>query len=136
MSRAKRHSKRQRQKDKRRAQRRKQRREGKKAGSIAIHSLLPGLEGAELGSMDVVVDTRRERGHTALINVVVHHRDQAQAVVWSIETGFGGHPAQVGYQVIADGAIGNAEPTRWYPVIAERRTDSESGREPQKEAAP
>ena len=109
-------ARRQQQKSKRRAQRRKHRRHGHNAGSIAIHSLLPGLEGAELGSMDVVVDQRREDQHPALINVVVHHREQKRAVIWSIETGFGGLPSRVGYQIVPDGAIDELPETTWLPV--------------------
>ena len=119
MTRMKRRSKRQGKKDKRRAERRKNRKHGQKAGSIAIHSLLPGLEGAEMGSMQVVVDSRREDEHPALINVVVHHQAQQRAVIWSIETGFGGLPARVGYQVAPDGPLDDLPPTTWLPAVDE-----------------
>ena len=57
MNRTHRHSKRLQQKTRRKAKRRKARakdRAGQKAGSIAIHSRLPGLEGTEIGAMDIV----------------------------------------------------------------------------------
>ena len=117
MARTTRHSKRQRQKQKRRAKRRENRRHGQKAGSIAIHSLLPGLEGTELGSMDVVIDTRRSDQHPALINVAIHNRSEQRAIIWSIETGFGGQTPRVGYQVICDGDVEEAAPTEWYGVL-------------------
>ena len=119
MARTTRHSKRQRQKQKRRAKRRENRRHGQKAGSIAIHSLLPGLEGAELGSMDVVIDTRRSDQHPALINVAIHSRSEQRAIIWSIETGFGGQAPRVGYQVIADRAVEEAAPTWWLGRVDE-----------------
>lgn len=117
MSRMTRRSKRQRQKDKRRAKRRENRKHGKKAGSIAIHSLLPGLEGTELGSMQVVIDARRTEEHPALVNVVVHHHEQQRAVIWSIETGFGGMAPRVGYRIALDGPIEALSETTWLPMF-------------------
>lgn len=116
MSRTTRHSKRKHNKAARRAKRKavKQRaKTGQKAGSIAIHSCLPGLEGTELGAMDVVVDTRRKENHPALITVAVHNSQQQRALVWSIETGFGGQPPRVGYQEVQDGALDQIAPTQW-----------------------
>ena len=116
MAKTTRHSKRQRQKAKRKAERRKARGQnnGQKAGSIAIHSRLPGLEGIEIGEMDVVVDTRRQEHHESLITVTIHQRTQQRAIIWSIETGFGGNVPQVGYQVIPDGTLDDAPPTNWF----------------------
>lgn len=118
MSRTKRHSKRHRKKASRKAARKANRRAskakaGQKAGSIAIHSRLPGLEGAELGAMEVVVDTRRKESHPAMITVAVHNKEHKRAVVWSIETGFGGQPARAGYQVVSDGELDQVPETEW-----------------------
>ena len=117
MGRTTRHSRRQKKRAKRKAARKQSKRTGEKAGSVAIHSLLPGLEGTELGDMDVVVDTRRQEEHPALLTVSVHHRADRRAIRWSIETGFGGQPARVGYQVIADDALDEVPPTTWFPTI-------------------
>lgn len=121
MTRTSRHSRRQSKKAKRKAARKKTRRNGggKKAGSIAIHSRLPGLEGTEIGSMDVVVDARRKEQHPALINVAIHQRREKRAVIWSIETGFGGQAPRVGYQVIPDGAMDRPPETTWFPDVAD-----------------
>ena len=88
-------------------------RHAKKAGSIAIHSRLPGLEGTELGAMDVVIDTRRQESHPALITIAIHQREQKRSIVWSIETGFGGMAPRAGYQEIPDGPIDQITPTEW-----------------------
>ena len=125
MTRATRHSDRQKQKAKRKAARKKARRHGKKAGSIAIHSRLPGLEGTEIGSMDVIVDARRQEQHPAMITVAIHQREEKRAVIWSIETGFGGQPPRVGYQVIPNGSIGAPPPTVWFPDVAEGKAQAE-----------
>ena len=117
MSRTKRHSKRKRKKALRKAARKAAKparsKTGKKAGSIAIHSRLPGLEGTELGQMEVVVDTRRKETHPALITVAVHDRAKKRAIVWSIETGFGGLRPRAGYQEVKDGALEQVAPTKW-----------------------
>jgi len=122
MSRTKRHSKRQRKKASRKAARKAsratQRKAGQKAGSIAIHSRLPGLEGAELGAMEVVVDTRRKETHPALITIAVHNKEHKRAVVWSIETGFGGQPPRAGYQVVTDGELDQVPETQWVIELA------------------
>lgn len=124
MSRMNRRSKRQHEKDKRHAQRGKNRRHGRKAGSIAIYSMLPGLEGTELGSMDVVVEDRRTDEHPALINVVIHHGDQERAIIWSIETGFGGLPSRVGSQIAPDGPVNELPPPTWLPLPSVEESDS------------
>ena len=119
MSRTIRHSKRQPQKAKRKAKRKEARKNGngKKAGSIAIHSRLPGLEGAQIGAMDVVVDTRRSDAHPAEISVSIHQRMKQRAVIWTIETGFGGHLPRVGFQVMSEGSIDDLPPTCWFPDL-------------------
>ena len=120
MTRTNRHSKRQRQKDKRKAERKKAKKNktGQKAGSIAIHSLLPGLEGIEIGAMEIVVDSRRKEKHPALINVSIHHKGDRRAIIWSIETGYGGQPPRVGYQVIPDGPIDKTQQTTWIGEVS------------------
>ena len=120
MTRTTRHSKRQRQKAKRKAKRKQARKNsnGQKAGSIAIHSRLPGIEGTLMGSMDVVVDARRKEEHPALIDVAIHQRELKQSIVWTIETGFGREMPRVGFKVIPDGSIDKPPPTCWFPDLA------------------
>ena len=119
MARTNRHSKRQRLKAKRKAKRKQARKNGNgiKAGSIAIHSRLPGIEGTLIGSMDVVVDAQRTEQHPALINVAIHQRTEKRAIIWSLETGFGGHSPRVGFKVIRDGPLDNLPPVSWFPAI-------------------
>ena len=119
MSRTTRHSKRQLQKDKRRAKRKEARKNGngRKAGSIAIHSRLPGIEGTLIGSMDVVVDGKRADKHPALITVVVYQRTERRSVVWTIETGFGGQTPRTGVKVIPDGQLDDLPPNVWFADI-------------------
>ena len=119
MARTARHSKREQQKAKRKAKRKeiRQNSNGQKAGSIAIHSRLPGLEGIAIGTMDVVVDARRKDQHPALISVAVHHREEQRTVVWTIETGFGGLAPRVGFKLIPDGSIENLPPTCWFADV-------------------
>ena len=119
MTRMIRRSKRQQQKAKRKAERKKARKngDGQKAGSIAIHSRLPGLEGTRIGAMDVIVDARRKDRHPAHISVAIHQRGLGRAVIWSIETGFGGQTPRVGFQVVPDGSLDDLPPTRWFPDV-------------------
>ena len=111
-----RHSKRLEAKSKRRAERKRARerqRNGKKAGSIAIHSRLPGIEGTEIGSMGVIVDSRREGIHRAEITVTVSDQDSGSTTVWVIETGFGGHTPRVGFQVMPESQLKDLPPVTW-----------------------
>lgn len=123
MTRMTRLSKRQRKKAQRKEKRKQARKngDGRKAGSIAIHSRLPGLEGTAIGSMDVVVDARRKDVHPSEISVAIHQRAAKRAVIWTIETGFGGQMPRVGFQVIPDGSLGDAggqpPPTCWFADI-------------------
>ena len=119
MSRTARHSKRQQQKAKRRAKRKEARKngDGKKAGSIAIHSRLPGLEGTLIGSMDVIADAKRREHHPALITIVVHQRAEKRAVIWTLETGFGGETPRVRFKVAPDGTVDDLPPTLWFADI-------------------
>ena len=119
MSRTARHSKRQQQKAKRRARRKEARKNGSGtvAGSIAINSRLPGLEGTLIGSMDVVADTRRKEQHPAQITIVVHQRAKKRAVIWTLETGFGGETPRVGFKIAPDGALDDLPPTAWFADI-------------------
>ena len=138
MTRTNRHSKRQRQKDKRKAERKKAKKNktGQKAGSIAIHSLLPGLEGIEIGAMEIVVDSRRKEKHPALINVSIHHKGDRRAIIWSIETGYGGQPPRVGYQVIPDGPIDKTQQTTWIGEVSAAPTPAETSAENPGDAEP
>ena len=120
MGRTIRHSKRERQKTKRRKKRRQARKNGngKKAGSIAITSCLPGLEGTEIGAMDVIVDARRNEIHEAEINVSIHQRAEKRSIAWTVETGFGGQSPRVGYRVIPDGSHNELDAVTWVHEIS------------------
>lgn len=104
MSKTIRQAKRERHKAKRKAARKQSNKNkaGRKAGSIAIHSRLPGLEGTEMGAMEVIVDKRRKQTHPAEISITVHDESQKRTILWSIETGFGGLIPRFGYQVFSD----------------------------------
>ena len=115
MTQTKRHSKRAQLKTKRKAKRRATRakdKSGRKAGSLAIHSRLPGLEGIEIGAMDIVVDRRRKQEHPAEIAVTVHGISDGRTISWVIETGFGGHTPRMGYQLV-DGQLDGPTPMTW-----------------------
>ena len=132
MTRTHRHSRRLQQKTRRKAKRRKARakdRTGQKAGSIAIHSRLPGLEGTEIGAMDIVVDARRKQEHPAEIAVTVHGRRDGRTISWVIETGFGGHTPRMGYQVVSGGQLDEPAPMTWVCELP-RAPDPERPPEP------
>ena len=96
-----------------RKQARERKRAGEKAGSIAIHSRLPGLEGTEIGSMGVIVDSGRKETHHAEITVAVSNQRSGDTTVWIIETGFGGRAPRVGYQVMPENQPQDIPPITW-----------------------
>lgn len=127
MSQTERHSQRLQAKAKRRAERKRARtrnRTGKKAGSIAIHSRLPGLEGTEIGSMGVIVDARRQQVHPAEIMVTVSSQRDGSTTLWIIETGFGGQAPRVGYQRLETGQVNDLPETTWLCELACEQHDA------------